>query len=73
MERSERKRCERCGGWLAERGEDYGLDPVCLCMDDGFTCPRCGMTSHNPNDKRQGYCPNCHDWTEFDQLSQEDL
>lgn len=28
-----------------------------------FTCPRCGMTSHNPNDIREGYCGNCHDWT----------
>jgi hypothetical protein len=28
-----------------------------------FTCPRCGMTSHNPNDAREGYCGNCHDWT----------
>ena len=28
-----------------------------------FTCPRCGMTSHNPEDAREGYCGNCHDWT----------
>lgn len=28
-----------------------------------FTCPRCGMTSHNRNDIREGYCGNCHDWT----------
>jgi hypothetical protein len=28
-----------------------------------FTCPICGMTSHNPNDEREGYCGNCHDWT----------
>jgi rubrerythrin len=28
-----------------------------------FTCPRCGMTSHNANDVREGYCGNCHDWT----------
>jgi predicted ATP-dependent serine protease len=31
----------------------------------GFTCPRCGMTSHNPNDKREGYCGRCHDWTDL--------
>jgi hypothetical protein len=30
---------------------------------DGFTCPRCGRTSHNPNDRAQGYCGACHDWT----------
>jgi hypothetical protein len=28
-----------------------------------FTCPRCGMTSHNPADAVEGYCGNCHDWT----------
>ena len=28
-----------------------------------FTCPRCGMTSANPDDVREGYCGNCHDWT----------
>lgn len=32
-------------------------------MDASITCPRCGMTSHNPNDVRAGYCGNCHDWT----------
>jgi len=28
-----------------------------------FTCPRCGRTSWNPNDVREGYCGGCHDWT----------
>lgn len=28
-----------------------------------FTCPRCGMTSHNPHDIEEGYCGRCHDWT----------
>lgn len=27
------------------------------------TCPRCGRTSYNPNDVREGYCGACHDWT----------
>ena len=27
-----------------------------------FTCPRCGMTSYNPEDVRQEYCGNCRDW-----------
>jgi hypothetical protein len=27
------------------------------------TCPLCGMTSYHPEDIRQGYCGNCHDWT----------
>jgi ribosomal protein S27AE len=30
---------------------------------ESFTCPRCGMTSHHPDDARDGYCGNCHDWT----------
>ena len=28
-----------------------------------YTCPRCGMVSHNPNDEAEGYCGNCHDYT----------
>jgi hypothetical protein len=28
-----------------------------------FTCPKCGRTSHNPNDLVEGYCGACHDWT----------
>ena len=28
-----------------------------------FDCPRCGRTSANPNDYREGYCGACHDWT----------
>ncbi|MEW2636431.1 hypothetical protein AB0903_33545 [Streptomyces sp. NPDC048389] len=28
-----------------------------------FTCPRCNRTSHHPDDKRHGYCANCHDHT----------
>ena len=29
-----------------------------------ITCPRCGRTSYHPDDVREGYCGNCHDWTE---------
>jgi hypothetical protein len=28
-----------------------------------FTCPKCLMVSHNPEDERQGYCGNCHEFT----------
>lgn len=28
-----------------------------------FTCPVCGMTSHNPSDEREGYCGRCQDFT----------
>jgi hypothetical protein len=28
-----------------------------------ITCPVCHLTSYNPNDIREGYCANCHDWT----------
>lgn len=32
-------------------------------MTDSITCPRCGRTSWNPNDVREGYCGACHEWT----------
>jgi ribosomal protein L37E len=28
-------------------------------VEGAFTCPRCGMTSYNPDDIDQGYCGNC--------------
>lgn len=28
-----------------------------------FTCPRCGMISHNPNDAENGYCGACGAFT----------
>lgn len=28
-----------------------------------ITCPRCGMTSHHPQDVAESYCGACHDWT----------
>jgi ribosomal protein S27AE len=31
--------------------------------ENSITCPKCGMTSYNANDIREGYCGNCHDWT----------
>lgn len=27
---------------------------------DSFTCPRCGLTSNNPNDAANLYCSRCH-------------
>lgn len=30
---------------------------------ESFTCPLCGMESHNPNDVRERYCGNCHGLT----------
>lgn len=33
---------------------------------EGFTCPRCGRTSHHPTDKAEGYCGACRDWTDTD-------
>jgi ribosomal protein L37E len=29
-----------------------------------FTCPRCGIVSHNPEDERQRYCARCHVFTD---------
>jgi hypothetical protein len=31
-----------------------------VSVPDAITCPRCGMTSWNPNDVRERYCGNCH-------------
>jgi len=28
-----------------------------------FTCPKCGMTSHSPQDAKFGWCGNCEDFT----------
>jgi hypothetical protein len=28
-----------------------------------FTCPKCGRTSHHPEDEAQGYCGHCHAFT----------
>jgi hypothetical protein len=30
-----------------------------------FTCPDCGMTSHNPNDAAASYCGSCHAFKTF--------
>jgi hypothetical protein len=27
-----------------------------------YTCPRCGMVSHNPNDEKHRYCGACHEF-----------
>lgn len=36
-----------------------------------FTCPTCGMTSHNPNDVKFGYCGNCHAYTGPDHTQEQ--
>lgn len=33
-----------------------------------FTCPKCGWTSQNPNDRAEGYCGNCKAYTLVDFL-----
>jgi hypothetical protein len=50
----------------ARAGDPYAagvVDMLEWCLGPGFTCPRCGMTSHHPTDIEQAYCGNCHDWT----------
>lgn len=34
-----------------------------ITIRPSFTCPKCEMTSYNPNDIAQGYCGNCHEFT----------
>jgi len=43
---------------ISEEGIWHHVKPA-----GSYTCPRCGMTSYNPNDARESYCGNCHDWT----------
>jgi hypothetical protein len=31
-----------------------------------YTCPHCGMVSHNLNDVRERYCGFCHRWADGD-------
>ena len=32
-------------------------------IEEGFTCPECGITSYNPNDIVEGWCGKCKSWT----------
>jgi ribosomal protein S27AE len=48
------------GAFLADL---YDRMPAEAVREPSITCPRCGMTSYNENDIREGYCGNCHDWT----------
>jgi hypothetical protein len=54
------------------RSVQSGICDDCQRADDdkrqrmrlgSFTCPRCGRTSHHPQDVAEGYCGHCHDWT----------
>ena len=31
-----------------------------------YTCTRCGKTSYNPNDQRERYCGNCHEFMQHE-------
>ena len=41
-------------------GEGKGAWAASPNLAPGFTCPRCGMTSHNPNDATYQCCGNCY-------------
>jgi ribosomal protein L37E len=43
--------------------EQRGLRAAAREGQPSITCPRCGWTSYNPNDIREGYCGHCHAWT----------
>jgi hypothetical protein len=51
-----RKITERITGAAAPLFKDQFKGPR-------ITCPKCGMTSYHPEDVKQGYCGNCHDFT----------
>jgi hypothetical protein len=53
-------------GWpevWKELGARYHAPGGVLPDDPLFRCPRCGKISGNPDDKANGYCGNCHDFT----------
>jgi hypothetical protein len=33
--------------------------------DESYTCPKCGMTSYHPEDIKNKYCGNCHQFLEL--------
>lgn len=35
-----------------------------MLEEGGFRCPKCGLVSQHPEDKRQGYCGACHEFTD---------
>lgn len=37
-----------------------------IAAGEAIRCPECQMVSWNPNDVREGYCGNCHQWTSAD-------
>ena len=49
--------------WLERLQGKYDYGSITSPKFASITCPKCGMTSFNPNDIREGYCGNCHDWT----------
>ncbi len=38
-----------------------------------YTCPKCGRTSHNPNDERHRYCGACHQFEDTGDVVPADL
>jgi ribosomal protein S27AE len=51
----------RAAAGKARPGEDIYETEVDLARAaTSITCPRCGMTSHNPHDITNRYCGNCH-------------
>lgn len=55
---------QRSGGVLIHKGLVFCQGHFTLWRQaqdlmHGFTCPRCGRVSHNPNDIRERYCGAC--------------
>jgi protein-arginine kinase activator protein McsA len=49
-------------GDLITRSQRAIDDAAAYEAEHSITCPQCGMTSHNPNDVRERYCGNCHQY-----------
>jgi predicted RNA-binding Zn-ribbon protein involved in translation (DUF1610 family) len=65
------RRCTACGDVLdvehgmvvrvESPGRDAPYEPPGTA-EPAFTCPDCGLTSHNLHDVATGYCGACHKW-----------
>jgi len=51
------------GPWrIPRRISEEDLERAELSPPDSITCPRCGFTSHHPEDIERRYCGRCRDF-----------
>ena len=47
---------------VARLSDGYGSYYLYIQRELKFTCPKCNLTSHNPNDAANHYCGNCNEF-----------